>query len=148
MAMMSLIRVKFPDIRIVIFTAIDNIALISLMRKLGAYSVINKSCDIDHVVNAIQVAYAGGQYFPPTAQYLGGVSLVTSDTEKTSCSLTSREAEVLRLYVSGSTLQEIASRLERSKQTICAQKNSAMRKLGVEHDADLVDFAIKNGLVA
>lgn len=44
----------------------------------------------------------------------------------------------MRLFVSGMNINAIATQLHRSKQTISTQKNSAMRKLGVNHDAGLV----------
>ena len=40
--------------------------------------------------------------------------------------------------VAGLTVNDIAAKLKRSKQTISTQKASAMRKLGAERDADLL----------
>ncbi|OXH89196.1 DNA-binding response regulator, partial [Burkholderia multivorans] len=54
---------------------------------------------------------------------------------------TTREIEVVRLYAAGLTVGEIASQLHRSKQTISSQKASAMKKLGIVRDADLIRFA-------
>jgi two-component system capsular synthesis response regulator RcsB len=56
--------------------------------------------------------------------------------------------EVVRLYVSGASINEIAEQLNRSKQTISTQKTSAMRKLGIERDADLFRFAYETGIAA
>ena len=52
--------------------------------------------------------------------------------------LTPREAEIVRLFCAGSTITEIAERLHRSVQTVSTQKRSAMRKLGVSRDVDLI----------
>ena len=60
--------------------------------------------------------------------------------------LTPREVEVLRLYGSGLAVGEIAIRLCRSKQTISAQKSSAMRKLGLDSNAGLFIYIRENGL--
>jgi two-component system, NarL family, captular synthesis response regulator RcsB len=61
--------------------------------------------------------------------------------------LSQRESEVISLYVGGDTISAIAEKLARSKQTISTQKVSAMRKLGIENDADLFKYAIELGLV-
>ncbi|MDI9652997.1 LuxR C-terminal-related transcriptional regulator, partial [Burkholderia cenocepacia] len=44
-------------------------------------------------------------------------------------------------------VNEIADKLNRSKKTISTQKSSAMQKLGIERDVDLVRYAIACGLV-
>ncbi len=58
-------------------------------------------------------------------------------------SLTRREAEVLKLIVSGKTNKEIAKALCRSRRTIEYHRNSVMRKLGAHNAVDLVKRAIK-----
>ncbi|WP_143137604.1 helix-turn-helix domain-containing protein, partial [Burkholderia ubonensis] len=55
--------------------------------------------------------------------------------------LTTREIEVVRLFCAGYTVGEIAAQLHRSKQTISSQKSSAMKKLGIVRDADLIRYA-------
>ncbi|MBE0762741.1 response regulator transcription factor, partial [Escherichia coli] len=49
-------------------------------------------------------------------------------------------------YGSGLAVGEIAIRLCRSKQTISAQKSSAMRKLGLDSNAGLFIYIRENGL--
>ncbi|VVE11547.1 LuxR family transcriptional regulator [Pandoraea aquatica] len=60
--------------------------------------------------------------------------------------LSQRESQVLRLYVSGMSITAIAAQLHRTKQTVSAQKHNAMRKLGIESDAQLYLFALQTGL--
>jgi two-component system capsular synthesis response regulator RcsB len=43
-------------------------------------------------------------------------------------------------------VHEIAARLQRSGKTISTQKRSAMRKLGLETENDLIDYARQIGL--
>ena len=62
--------------------------------------------------------------------------------------LTRREMEVVRLFVSGLSIGDIAQRLNRGKQTISTQKIMAMRKLGIEREADLFRYAIEMGLIS
>ena len=61
--------------------------------------------------------------------------------------LSKRELEVVRLFVSGMTITEIAAQLKRSIKTISTQKNTAMRKLGIERDSELFQYAQSNGLL-
>ena len=48
--------------------------------------------------------------------------------------------EVVRLFLSGFSMGEIAEKFSRSKQTVSAQKCAAMRKLDVHNDMDLVRY--------
>ena len=60
--------------------------------------------------------------------------------------LSPRELEVIRLLARGLTVGEIAAHLHRSKQTVSAQKVSAMRKLGLSTDASLFIYVQEHGL--
>jgi len=46
----------------------------------------------------------------------------------------------MRLYISGLTVGEIAVLLKKGKQTISCQKMSAMRKLGIKSNVDLIKY--------
>jgi len=61
--------------------------------------------------------------------------------------LSKRELEVVRLFVSGMTIKEISEQLNRSIKTISTQKNTAMRKLGIDRDSELFQYAQSNGLL-
>ena len=52
-----------------------------------------------------------------------------------------------RLFVPGLKVGEIAERLHRSKQTVSTQKLSAMRKLGIQRDADLIRYGLESNLI-
>jgi DNA-binding CsgD family transcriptional regulator len=51
--------------------------------------------------------------------------------------LSPKEREVLRCYLGGMSVSEVASKFKRSIKTISTQKSSACRKLGVRTDAEL-----------
>jgi DNA-binding NarL/FixJ family response regulator len=61
-----------------------------------------------------------------------------------SASLTAREQEVIRCYLAGMTVTEIAEKFNRSIKTISTQKAAAFRKLGVTSNNGL--FKIKHTL--
>jgi DNA-binding NarL/FixJ family response regulator len=61
-------------------------------------------------------------------------------------SLTSREREVLRLIGKGLSRVQIAAQLSRSVKTIDGHQDRMMKKLGIPARADLMRFAIREGL--
>ncbi|MBC8726687.1 response regulator transcription factor, partial [Paraburkholderia sp. 31.1] len=146
MAMLSFLKRRYPDLKIIVFTTIDNFAIASKMGKIGIQSVLNKSKDVDYLITAIHAVHAGATYFSPTSREQPGRVGPTQAIPPRN--LSGREAEVVRLYVSGVTINEIAAQLNRTKQTVSAQKRAAMRKLGIERDADLFRFAYESGFSA
>jgi len=61
--------------------------------------------------------------------------------------LTDRELEVLKLIVDGKSNKEIASELSLSVNTVAVHRSNIMDSLGIHKTAELVVYAIKNGLV-
>ena len=61
--------------------------------------------------------------------------------------LSDRETEVTRLLGSGNSAKEAAAILGISMKTVDNHRQNAMRKLGLKCRAEMVLFAVKNGLV-
>lgn len=61
--------------------------------------------------------------------------------------LTDRELEVLKLIVDGKSNKEIAAELSLSVNTVAVHRSNIMDSLGIHKTAELVVYAIKNGLV-
>jgi two-component system, NarL family, captular synthesis response regulator RcsB len=147
MVFISFLRRRYPELKIVMLTMIDNPALIRAMATLGVQSILNKTDDIKHLTYAIHAVQSGALYFSATNSQQILQTYHGRAKKKDGQQLTSREAEVVRLYVSGLSVNQIAKELSRSKQTISSQKNTAMRKLGIESDADLFRFAYDSGMI-
>ena len=61
--------------------------------------------------------------------------------------LTERERDVLRLIAAGYTAPEIGEKLFISPKTVDTYKQRINEKLGLQHRADYVRFALKLGLL-
>ena len=62
--------------------------------------------------------------------------------------LTARELEILQLIVDGKTNKEIANQLNLSANTVAIHRANMMDALGFHKTAELVVYAIRNGLVS
>ena len=140
--MLSLIQRDHPDVGLVVFTMIENPAVISSLLARGISCIFSKRDNLDEMPAAVRSAEAKSEYLSPMITSIvrsaGAGRAALADAQ----ALTPRELEVVRLFVSGLTINEIAARLGRRKQTISAQKWSAMRKLEIERDADLIRYVI------
>ncbi len=66
---------------------------------------------------------------------------------ESSSALTARELEVLQLIVDGQSNKEIAVKLGLSANTVAVHRANIMDALGIHKTAELVVYAIRNGLV-
>lgn len=144
--LLSFLIRRYPALRIVVLTMLDNPAILSGIAATGVQGVLSKSDDVEHIVQGVRSATQGKTYFSPTMQAIFDTTRGLQGPGMRP--LTRRETEVVRLFVSGLSIGEIAERLHRGKQTISTQKMMAMRKLGIERDADLFRYAMEMGLVS
>lgn len=139
--LMGFLRERYPDLGIIIITSMDKAVLIRSLLACGVDGILSKADDMSHLRSAVQAVHSKRKYYSPRI-----TRMVKALPSTNSSRLSPREFEVIKLYVSGTSINGIAEKLERSKQTISTQKVSAMRKLGIETDADLFKYALELGL--
>ncbi|MDB5834576.1 MAG: LuxR family transcriptional regulator [Caballeronia sp.] len=147
MPLLGYIGRQFPTVRIVVLTMLENPALLKRLREVGVTAVINKSDDLSHIGLAIVHTMRGQDYIGPSVRLALDSMGLSASGQQRDVVLSKRELEVVRLFVSGMTITEIAAQLKRSIKTISTQKNTAMRKLGIERDSELFQYAQSNGLL-
>lgn len=139
------LRIKFPGCHILVLSAHYDPATVGLAMRVGARGFVGKSEDMEQLVKAIRKVASGAVYLSTSMTYRLAET-VTSDTRIDAseasdalvhAELTSREQEVIRCYLAGMTVGEIAEKFNRSIKTISTQKTSAFRKLGVTSNNEL-----------
>lgn len=133
---------NYPDCALLILTMLSNNLILSRLYEIGVSGVILKNGDLNEILVALDKVCNGQKYeMPVQARNIPGNPEGTINERIASLSV--KEFEVLRHFVSGLTVGEIARNLNRSLKTVSAQKISAMRKLGVETDQALMTFAVE-----
>lgn len=143
-AMLAMIRRRHPDLPVVLLTTFANIPSLRIALQAGVRGVIDKCEPMERIPAALDEVLGG-------AVHLGSRlrdALQAERQQATSASpqVSPKELEVLRLYVSGASVSQIATRLDRTVSTISRQRIMAMRKLGVRSEADLFTYAYEQGL--
>jgi two-component system, NarL family, captular synthesis response regulator RcsB len=141
------LRRNFPDLGIVVLTMLENAALLKRLSELGVISVVNKSDDLSHIGLAVQHVSRNLEYMSPSVKTSLDALRMNAGGKSEGVMLSRRELEVVRLFVSGMMIKEISEQLNRSIKTISTQKNAAMRKLGIDRDSELFQYAQSNGLL-
>ncbi|WGS50362.1 response regulator transcription factor [Paraburkholderia sp. D15] len=133
-----------PHPCVVVLTMICHAHMLSGLLHIGVGAIVDKRDVAGALIEAIEASVAGRVFLSEQAR----VAMETSNTpvQLGAGVLSAREWEVFQLYVQGHAVHEIATRLQRSGKTISTQKRSAMRKLGLETESDLIDYARQIGL--
>lgn len=158
---LSLIKhllLHFPNLKILLSTSVDSLAVIRTAYMLGVRGYLSKREEAASYVSAIRMLANGQRYVPqriaealtqvPMRKYdediMGGDFLINDDAITPVKLLTPREAEVVNCYLEGMEVIEIAAKLKRSRKTVSGHKQSAMKKLGICSDLEL--FKYRNDL--
>jgi two-component system response regulator NreC len=146
------LRRHYPEARTVFLSAYVRDHYISAAVKAGAWGYFSKSDNTDTIIEGIRTVFEGQFCFSPKVQERcqpvkstkrGKLMPPSSKLD----ALTPREQEVLRMIGKGLSRSEIAETMCRSPKTVDGHRESIMEKLGIHDRAELVRFAIREGLV-
>lgn len=136
-----------PDLKIIALSMYGDEDYYTRILDAGAKGFILKNSGIHDVEAAIENVLSGKNYF--SQEILLGI--LNSMNKKKSplpiSELSEREQEVLYQICQGLSNQEIAELLHISKRTVDKHRENILVKTNARNTADLVMYAIKNGLV-
>ncbi len=153
--LVKLINTRFPDCRMLMMSSSDTSATVNMTMRAGALGFFGKSNDLGELARAIRVVASGHSFISTELSNritwgktidsrgaearaaIGNDSPSSDSGASEDLLLSPREHEVLRCFLAGMSVSEIASKFFRSPKTISAQKQSAYRKLGIRNDAEL-----------
>lgn len=145
----AFLKEHFPKMRLIVLTMMDNADVIRSLLTQDVNGILSKADPLEYLTTALYAALAGKCYLSPSIEAVMHQHDIPGGTvAPRTLRISPRELEVVRLFVSGLTISEIADRLCRSKQTVSTQKMSAMRKLGIARDVDLIKYGIKEHLTS
>jgi two-component system response regulator NreC len=140
-----------PNLAIVVLTMHEDEYYLQEFFRLGVRAYVLKKSTGTDVVQAIRAAMKGEQYIDPALASLVISSYVGRQPRKPKAErldiLTPRELEVVTLLAYGHTNAEIAEKLCISERTVETHRTNIMTKMEFKSRAELVRFAIDNGML-
>ena len=136
-----------PDTKVLVLSMQDDPSYVREAFAAGAQGYVLKEAADEEVVSAVREIAKGGRYVHPTL----GARMVAAEAEERAAAeadpLSEREREVLRLLALGHTNQEIAGKLYISVRTAESHRAHIMQKLRLATRAELVRYALSQGLL-
>jgi DNA-binding NarL/FixJ family response regulator len=135
------ILAKYPEAAILMLSMHSEETLVRQALDAGARGyVLKNAMDLD-LVSAVKSIAAGMTVLDPQ------VSRPDALKGERGGGLTPRELEILQHIVAGKSNKEIAADLNLSANTVAVHRANIMDTLGIHKTAELVVYAIRNGLV-
>lgn len=140
-----------PETRVVVLTMHQDRANIRRAFEAGASAYVLKKNELGDLIRAIVAVARGEMFLSPAISRVVVESFVGRDDLPMlggkNDGLSHREREVLVLVAEGQTNKEIADTLHIAEKTVAAHRANVMQKLRLRNAADLVRYAIREGMV-
>jgi two-component system response regulator NreC len=136
-----------PGIKIIALSMHADKHFVRGMLQAGASGYLLKHCASQELVQAIRAVRNHQMYLSPgiTELVVEDFKSATGDASAFSV-LSPREREILQLYAEGKISREIAETLHISLKTVEAYRRQIMEKMDFKSFADLIKYAIREGL--
>jgi len=136
----SEVRRWSPETAIMLLTGFTSLTLLSDWLDAGVDGVLLKTCPPEEMQSGFLALLNGSSFVAESVREKLEDAISPAD-------LTSREREVLSLIASGNSNVDIANRLSISPKTVEKHRGSLMSKLEVHTVAELMVFALREGLL-
>lgn len=140
---MSIIKERYPKIKIIVISSYADETSIIEYVKLGANSFLNKDCDVEELVGAINALNESGAHFDATTSKLL-IKHGLLPGFKNQRELTDREIAVLQHICANTPYPEIAKLMGLKLPTINWYEHQLLQKTNCKSISDLVSYAKTN----
>ncbi len=155
LALVKQLRNHYPQQKILISSSMESPAIVKMVLSAGVKGFIGKSHNMQEITHAIRQVAQGRLFLSREVAYEVENLYVMSEEslddsldfnnkgnmyEKVK-TLSPREVEVVRCFLDGLSVSQIAVKFKRSRKTVSGQKQSALKKLGLRSDSELFKYS-------
>lgn len=138
-----------PEVKLIFLTSNEEPDVAAEAFRAGATGYLLKSSASSELFQAIQSVMTGKRYITPLLTHGLPSNVFLNQHNKTSAGrLTDRQREVLQLLAEGKAMKEAAAILKVTPRTVAFHKYTIMEQHGIKTNAELIQFAVRLGLVA
>ena len=143
------LKQKSPQVKVLTLTRHTDTGYLQQLLEAGASGYVLKQSKSAELLRAIRAVVNGQTYLDPAITEKAVTQMRSGKRAARgappAATLSSREAEVLRLIALGYVNKEVAARLNLSVKTVEVHKASGMRKMGMKSRVDIVSYALLQG---
>jgi DNA-binding NarL/FixJ family response regulator len=137
-----------PRMRLIFLTMNRDPDLALEAMRSGASGYLLKTSAADELIRAIRLALKGASYVTPQLERGMDKAFINNPEGRGHArTLTPRQREVVQLLAEGKSMKQVADVLNVTQRTVAFHKYRAMGELNIETTAELIQFAVKAGMV-
>ena len=145
------IKKAMPEVRVIVLTMHTTESYMREAYRAGASGFLVKKTALQDLISAVEAAMRGEMYLSSAVSKVVIERYVEVEFEapdrKGGGVLSEREREILKLVAGGRTSKDVAALLNIAEKTVATHRASAMRKLELHNLAQVVRYAIREGLI-
>jgi len=141
------IKLEAPKIKFIFLTMHDDPNLAAAALELGPIGFVLKHSTGQELQKAIGLVLHGKPYLTPKLRAEDWFE-TKARVRQFSKEMTSRQREIVQMHAEGRSLKEIAGILGVSQKTVEFHKHHIQQSFNLHSNADLVLFAVKQGLIS
>jgi len=138
-----------PALKILAISSENTAAVTQALLDLGIDGFISKRTGgVDMLADAIRSIMSGFEYFgKDISDIIYRIYVSKKKTAEATAEFTEQEKKIIELCREGLQSKQIADRLCVSPRTVDNHKNNIFRKLGINSTVEMVQYALKNGII-
>ncbi len=141
------LRQEKPHIQVLILSMYSEEEFAVRAMKTGAAGYLVKDTASKDLIEAIQKVSMGMKYVTPSLAEKLAIDVEMGNETPIHAKLSNREYEVMCMISSGKKNKEIAEEILVSPKTVSSYKKRILDKMGMKTNAQLTEYAIRNGLI-
>jgi len=141
------LHVSKPEVPVLLLSVHPEEQYAKRALKAGAAGYLTKKTAPDELISAIRRICRGGRYISPSLAERLAFDVAGGRQGLPHEGLSDREFQVMCLLASGKTVTQVAEQLALSVKTVSTYRTRILEKMGMNSNAELTHYAIKEGLV-
>lgn len=140
------IGAESPTLPVLLYTRFPEEHYAVRTLRAGASGYLHKGADPDQIIAAVRTLASGGTYITPSVGALLKEAVNRKREEASLEDLSDREYQIFQMIVTGKGSTQIANELNLSVKTVSTHRTRLLQKLALTTTADLVRFALRQGI--
>ncbi len=142
------LKARMPTVKLIFMTMHADPYLVGEAFRAGGSAFLLKEDAASELTKALDELLRGGSYVTPSAaEGVASISLRAPKDREESPEPTPRQREVIQLLAEGRSMKEVADELKITVRTVAGHKYAVMEQLQLKSNAELVQYAIKHGII-
>ena len=138
-----------PDVKLIFLTVNEDPGLAAEAVRVGASGYLMKNSAASELFQTIKWVLEGAPFVSPLVSEADVGAIRRRPCQRgTSRPLTARQREVLQLLAEGHPARTVATILDITPRTVAFHKERLKKSLGAKTNAELIQFAIREGLIS